>query len=298
MDVFNRSLLPTAAIYARVMLARPWPARLTTEVTPVWPPLTLPSMNRSRTDSPSQFRDVGNRPSKMSELSTSSFRLRKWMEFSSRPYGVGMRVGEDITTWATLPEECYTPTREKPWQGIWCGDYAGHGCEFLVVMQPDDPQPLPERAYWTMKARERDGSVSSDGSWSTAPTHAGEWDDDLVDITHSPDEESVVSLEESVSTLRQSTPESSASFNDYHRMKEEESIYRGRLEAVKLTGDPNIPRGEYTFIAPDIGPNGLIRVATEDLFKGARVVKSVGHIAARGFRDGEHCTQSSCNYRN
>ena len=287
MDVFNRSLHSTAALYSRLMLARPWPAHRTAETTPVWPPLTLPSLSRSRTDSPSHFRDTGNRPAKMSELSTSSFRIRKWMEFSSRPYGVSMRVGEDITTWGTLPEECYTPTREKPWQGIWCGDYAGHGCEFLAIMQPDDPQPLPEKAYWTMKARERDGSVSSAGSWSTAPTHAAEWEEEPTELTHSPDEDSAIALGQSVSTLRETTMDSSSNA-DYRRMKEDESIYRGRLEAVKLTGDPNIPRGEYTFIAPDIGPNGLIRVATEELFKGARIVKSVGHKADRGFRDGKY----------
>ena len=68
--------------------------------------------------------------------------------------------------------------------------------------------------------------------------------------------------------------------------EQDEDPYHGRIEAIKLTGDPNIPRGEYTFIAPDIGPNGLIRVATEEMFKGARIVKSVGHIAARGFREG------------
>ena len=68
--------------------------------------------------------------------------------------------------------------------------------------------------------------------------------------------------------------------------EQDEDPYHGRIEAIKRTGDPTIPRGEYTFIAPDIGPNGLIRVATEEMFKGARIVKSVGHIAARGFREG------------
>ena len=50
----------------------------------------------------------------------------------------------------------------------------------------------------------------------------------------------------------------------------------------------NIPRGEYTFIAPEIGDAGLVRVADEDIFKGARFVKSAGHIAQRGFREGKH----------
>jgi hypothetical protein len=66
----------------------------------------------------------------------------------------------------------------------------------------------------------------------------------------------------------------------------DEHTYRGRIEAIKLTGDPNIPRGEYSFIAPDIGRDGLLRIAGEEMFRGARVVRSVGHIAARGFRDG------------
>ncbi|TKA53786.1 hypothetical protein B0A49_10721, partial [Cryomyces minteri] len=73
-----------------------------------------------------------------------------------------------------------------------------------------------------------------------------------------------------------------------------DDIYHGRIEAIKLTGDPNVPRGEYTFIAPDIGPAGFVRTAMEAPFgdkatgQGARVVKSVGHIAARGFRDDEY----------
>jgi hypothetical protein len=297
MDVFDEPLHSTAALYSRLILTRMWPTDQTYVSTPVWPPLTVPSRGRTRSDSATQFRDPRNRPTRLSELSTTSFRTRKWMEFSSRTQGVNMRVGEGVTTWATLPEECYTPTPQKPWQGIWCGDYAGHGCEFLVIMQPDDPQPLPEKAYWTMKARERDGSVSSGGSWSTAPTDAAAWEDDLTALTHSPDEDSNMVLGESEAAVHQTLSEDLPTSNtDEPHVDEDESIYRGRIEAVKLTGDPNIPRGEYTFIAPDIGSNGLIRVATEDLFKGARIVKSVGHIAARGFRDGE-CAYTGLSLR-
>jgi hypothetical protein len=222
----------------------------------------------------------------LEEMSNSTFRIRRWMEFAPRPHGISMRIGEDISTWATLPEECYTPTPQKPWQGIWCGDYAGHGCEFLVVMQPDNPRPLPERAEWAMRSRERDGSVSSDGSWSTAPTDvvgSGDEDDEDLDNFENADD-----LEDSVATLQEAFhAETSEGHIEETADEEDESVYSGRIEAVKLTGDPNIPRGEYTFIAPDIGRNGLLRVASEDMFKGARIVKSVGHIAARGFRDGE-----------
>ncbi|EAT92540.2 hypothetical protein SNOG_01045 [Parastagonospora nodorum SN15] len=225
------------------------------------------------------------KPATLDDMSTSTFRIRRWMEFAPRHHGLSMRIGEDISTWATLPEECYTPTAQKPWQGIWCGDYAGHGCEFLVIMQPDNPQPLPERAEWAMRSRERDGSVSSDGSWSTAPTDAvasGDEDDDF---------ETADDLEDSVATLQAAFhAASSGSHTEEDVEEQDESVYQGRIEAVKLTGDPNIPRGEYTFIAPDIGQNGLLRVASEDMFKGARIVKSVGHIAARGFRDDTYMT--------
>ncbi|KAH6620543.1 hypothetical protein C7974DRAFT_415745 [Boeremia exigua] len=296
MDVHHEAPLASAGIHSRLMLTRPWPKDITTNATPVWPPLILPCAERTRNDaSPSNFRHTASKPSRMHELSSLTFRIRKWMEFASRANGVSMRIGEDITTFATLPEESYTPTPQKPWQGLWVGDYAGHGCEFLLVTQPDSPRPLPERAEWAMRAREREGSVSSAGSWSTAPTDA---DGAPVSSPPSSDDddealfESADDLEDSVATLQGADIRAEYDVLDAEdeTMDDEDRVYQGRIEAIKLTGDPNIPRGEYTFIAPDIGPNGLIRVATEDMFKGARVVKSVGHIAARGFRDDNYMT--------
>lgn len=291
MDVHHTSPLASAGIHSRLMLTRPWPKDITTNSTPVWPPLILPSEQRTRNDaSPSSFRHTASKPGRLHELSTATFRIRKWMEFASRANGLSMRIGEDITTFSTLPEECYTPTPQKPWQGIWVGDYAGHGCEFLLVTQPDNPRVLPERAEWAMRAREREGSVSSAGSWSTAPTDA---DTPSSSSSENEDEddgwvETADDLEDSVATLQGADIRADYDMVDAEEAEteDEDSVYRGRLEAIKLTGDPNIPRGEYTFIAPDIGPGGLIRVATEDMFKGARIVKSVGHIAARGFREG------------
>lgn len=284
-------LRTTTGLHSQLILTRPWPAQATTRNTPIWPPLTIPSPFRTLNESPSHFLDVAHRPSRISEMSPSNFRLRRWMEFSSRPHGISMRVGQEVTTWSTLPEECYTPTPQKPWQGIWVGDYAGHGCEFLVVMQPDDPRPLPERAVNVLRAAEREGSVSSGDSWSTAPSVQEEWDADGWDDNDEVPEDDMIAgqgsstMQDSTSTLHASSADGSVQRAD--DVVDDKTIYLGRLEAVKLTGDPNIPRGEYTFIAPEIGPSGLIRVADEELFKGARIVKSVGHIAARGFRDGE-----------
>jgi hypothetical protein len=141
-----------------------------------------------------------------------------------------------------------------------------------------------------MRSREREGSVSSAGSWSTAPVEAGSSsseDGDEEDMFETADD-----LEDSVATLQGADIQSRFDVFDAEEVTtdDEDTVYRGRIEAIKLTGDPNIPRGEYTFIAPDIGPNGLIRVATEEMFKGARIVKSVGHIAAQGFRDDTYMT--------
>jgi hypothetical protein len=288
MGLYHDRTQQTASLFSQLMLTRPWPKAITTDATPIWPPLTLPSPDRTRNDhSPSGFRQPGQKPATLDQLSTSSFRIRRWMEFSTRALGLGMRIGEDVTTWATLPEEFYTPTAQKPWQGIWCGDYAGHGCEFLVIMQPDDPKPLPERAQWAMRAREREESVSSEGSWTTAPTDTASSSSENGDGDDAMEMENADDLEDSVATLQEAYHErSSTSLDPQITAGQEETVYRGRIEAVKLTGDPNIPRGEYTFIAPDIGSNGLIRIAKEEIFKGARIVRSVGHIAATGFRDG------------
>lgn len=220
-----------------------------------------------------------------------------------------------ISTYATLDEECYKPTKEKPWQGIWCGDYSGHGCEFLLIMQPDNPKPLPEKArkafgLWPhtdvdffggpleeegIDDFEDDEDDSIDGNWvngDVAPSNG--------------------TAAHRGSRSRRSTME--------QPLREDVAPYRGRLEAIKLTGDPNIPRGEITFIAEDLGENGLVGFAPEPIFnpdtadtpsdgiyddagpttngitstprlpsdpRGARIVKAVGHIAGQGFTNEE-----------
>jgi len=180
-----------------------------------------------RNASQESFVGSGHRPQKRSQVSDQAFRVRRWMEMVAQN-PTGMHLGEEVYTYATLDPKLYTPTEEKPYRGIWVGDYSGHGCEFLLMNQPDDEEPF--------------------------------------------DEESVIQREDET-------------IEEWNIRKREERVYRGSLEAIKLTGDPNVPRGEYTFVADDLSDK--VRTATEERFKGARIVRSRGHIAARMFRNGE-----------
>ena len=277
-------------ICSTCMLSRPLDPALISPGTSVWPPLTIPANERTRNESVQQFNGSDHKPASLSELSTETFRIRKWMQFGSSrvlAYGLlSLRMGEDVVTYGTLKEEAYTPTLEKPWQGIWVGDYAGHGCEFLLMTQPEktDERPLPEGVL-------NCGRLSSQMMENTAEDLDAE---SGTMLGNQAVEEVDAMIELSLEAIEQGAEQAENEQADQEEIedsKQEESRgwngeYHGRLEAIKLTGDPNIPRGEHTFVAPDIGPDGLIRVATEDPFRGARVVKSAGHIAGRGFRNG------------
>jgi len=239
-------------IYSLFFLARPVPTSLQTESMMLWPPRILPAAQRVRNDDRDHFRESGHKPQTLAEASDTTFRIRKWMEFAHMGQPAIVRMGEDVTTFSTLPEECYTSTREKPWQGIWVGDYSGHGCEFLIVLQSSTKKPLPPS---------RPSSTTSSGSYVSAVMEQSErYANGVEDEARVEDEDD----------------------DD----DDDDGTCKGRLEAIKLTGDPNVPRGEYTWIAEDIGRRGLLRIAEEPLFRGARVVRSRGHVAARFFKDG------------
>lgn len=322
MDTFSE-----AGLYSSFMLCRTLPEMAISGGTQVWPPQRFPAISRTRNETSDGFKSIGHRPTQLSEVSQHNFRLRKWVEYTGRrtsptmvpftspnglaaalgiagPYfaaalssttggGRSVRMPEDITTYATLPESCYTPTSEKPWQGIWCGDYSGHGCEFLVIQQPDkaDEKPLPHGLGWLRSLSRGEGrreSESSLSSYASAPEQSpeGETDADRAGELAS-------------SALLSELPERPVTASSHGTTRSVEpwasdpdDVPSGRLEAIKLTGDPNIPRGEYTFIAPDIGRAGLLRVADEEQFRGSRVVRSAGHIRMRnpagpGFAQGE-----------
>lgn len=222
-------------------------------------------MPRVRAESKDKFRGSGHKPQKYDEISQTTFRLRHWSQFSNGMAHFGIRIGEEVSTWSTIDPSLYTPTKEKPYQGIYVGDYAGHGCEFLLVMQSDEPPVTPERR----------------------PTEPH-----LREILGLPPQDQEDEMEEALLTDEMNRQRSQYQ-RDVLSAQINEGIYHGAISAVKLTGDPNIPRGEYTFVADDIGPGGLIRIAEEYPFKGARVVRSRGHVAARGFMNGERPMQ--CN---
>lgn len=198
----------------------------------VWPPPAIPSPHRvlghpadiAGAPTDDLMSSPKWRPGNRLEASELTFRIRQWMELG--PPTVGFHIGEEIVTYSTLDPALYTPTPERPWRGIWVGDYSVHGCEFLLINQPDVEDENHERP--------------------------------LTKLENENDEE-------------------------FHARFLSEKVYRGRLEAIKLTGDPNVPRGEYTFLAEDLGPDGYVGIAQGSQFQGARIVRSRGHIAGANF---------------
>ncbi|KAK6347258.1 hypothetical protein TWF696_007330 [Orbilia brochopaga] len=62
---------------------------------------------------------------------------------------------------------------------------------------------------------------------------------------------------------------------------------RKRLEVIKLTGDPNIPRGEYTWIIDDLSSPLRTADENEHEWPGAKVYMARGHIAEHEFQNDE-----------
>lgn len=284
----------THGISSMISLCRPIAKALQATSIALWPPAIIPAKERVRNASATKFRTEEHRPQTLDLMSDQTFRIRKWPEFTNlvQPSNA-VRMREEVMTFSTLLEESYMPTKRKPWQGIWVGDYSGHGCEFLLVLQRDLTPPMAlsrtsstnslsrgtatamANADMRLQDSDRDQHLAEgiESQTAVAPDYAAE--------TGGP---STWQPEEDFANRYDKEPQRSKTPRDDSRPYPDAQAPSGRLEAIKLTGDINVPRGEYTWIAEDIGPNGLIRVANEQMFVGARMVKSWGHIAGRGYQ--------------
>lgn len=278
---------PEQRINASLMVSVDLPSETAdTRSVSVWPPRTIPGMPRTRSSHTSRdmFSSKGHRPQSIEQISDTTFRLRTWSHFTQGMRSLGVRIGEEISTWSTLTPELYMPTPSRPYQGIFVGDYASHGCEFLLVMHSTEAPPYPRREVALALLTElRDQHFINDEDFAIMTEVATTQQAEKKDQTN----EHVPSGQD----VPPNVPDPDG------------SIHRGTLEAVKLTGDVNVPRfvnsslphsytdelyrGEHSWIADDIGPDGTIRIAAERPFTGARVIKCRGHVAARGYRDGE-----------
>ena len=286
----------THGICSMISFCRPIPKALQATAMALWPPDIIPAKDRVRNESATKFRTGEHRPQSLDLMSDQTFRIRKWLEFSNLYPSNAVRIGEEVMTFSTLLEESYKPTKKKPWQGIWVGDYSGHGCEFLLVLQRDVDTPM------AFSETPSTGSLPQGRALAMADANMGLEDSDRVGSSaRASGNDGVVYPDHVVEAAGPSTWQLEQHSAHQHGKEAQRKTREdkpaamdaqapsteapsGRLEAIKLTGDVNVPRGEYTWIAEDIGPKGLIRVANEQMFVGARTVRSWGHIAGRGYR--------------
>ena len=247
----------------------------------LWPPETIPSVQKVRNESATHFRHGNHRPKKLAEASDQTFRLRTFLQWPSmlQPRN-SIRMGENVSTFSTLLEESYTPTASKPYQGLFVGDYSAHGCEFLLVMQTDHPPEVDIS---------RRSSSASGGLPSGVTVTPRE-----ISSTNQPsdapvEESNTTSVQDEVSS-EDFVPQTTSNPSSDRPVVEDGTttqpyIPSGRIEAIKLTGDENVPRGECTWFADDIGDAGLVRVVEEEQWRGARIVRSMGQVAAQNHKN-------------
>lgn len=276
-------------IFNTFMLARGFPdssidegRRLPFPYNTVWPPPAFPASER--VSSAHHMRDgmdlmaPEERPSRRSEISEKSFRIRSWMEM--RPAGLrGVSMGwlgqtllgGNNSDWSLVDSGTgLFGQASRPWPTSFYPSSRTHIGEQVTTYSTLEPElytPTPDQPWkgiWV-------GDYSAHGCefLLIKQTHPGDFDEAAFESTRTEEE----------------TEE------EFQQRKADARRYRGRLEAIKLTGDPNVPRGECTFAADDLGPDGYVTTVEEQPFKGARVVHSKGHIARTGFTNGEFRTQ-------
>lgn len=244
----------------------------------IWPPPAIPASERV---SAAHFMREGgdlisaeDRPTRRSEISQKNFRIRSWMEM--RPAGLrGVSMGWmgpsllGDSDWSFDSDAAsingVLGQASRPWLPNIPGAHPsmsahiGDQVTTYSTLDPDMYTPTadqPWRGIWV-------GDYSGQGCefLLITQTHSTPFDEVAFDATRLDDETD----------------------SEFHQRKADAKRYRGRLEAIKLTGDPNVPRGECTFVAEDLGEQGYVTTVEEQPFRGTRVVKSKGHVAQSGF---------------
>ena len=236
----------------------------------LWPPMAIPTDHRTfhaLVDEPMSHYHlpVNDRPMCREDSSDRIFRLRQWMELgaavSSHMGSMGGFVGlMHALSGAVAPEPSPTLGLSVAGGG---GMKIGEEINTYSTLDPSLYTPTetkPWRGIWV-------------GDYSA---HACEF---LViyqsDDTH-------VATEEELGLEREEDETDDA----WQRKIRDARVNTGSMTAVKLMGDPNVPRGQVSFRVDDIGPRGLVGYASQAPFAGARIVRGKGHIAETGFERG------------
>lgn len=250
----------------------------------VWPPPTIPAGERVLSGDLVTHDD---RPTERSEISERAFRIRSWIE--TRPAGLrntslgwlGHGASEE---WPLDSSNNPFGQASRPWlpnylgvtgsgiglNGASVSAHIGESVTTYSTLDPDLYTPTPDQPWkgiWV-------GDYSSHGCefLLMKQSHTTPFDDAAFDATRMPCETA----------------------SEFAQRKMDARKYRGRLEAIKLTGDPNVPRGECTFVAEDLGDQGYVTTVEEQPFLGTRVVRSKGHIARPGFTHGKSSRARPC----
>ncbi|PSR88788.1 hypothetical protein BD289DRAFT_227200 [Coniella lustricola] len=269
----------TDAMVSNLLLARALPdstaAELSNRSFPygnVWPPPAIPAATRV---SASHLVEDGaasavphDLPVRRSEISDKVFKIRSWLDTSPASFAnISLNRGDSLNGgWSFNSAASLFGQVSRPWLPSLFGGSdmpmsvrLGDSVTTYSTLEPDLYTPTadqPWKGIWV-------GDYSSHGCefLLIKQNHATPFDEEAFDATRTDCETEA----------------------EFARRKTDARKYRGSLEAVKLTGDVNVPRGECTFVADDLGENGFVTTVQEQPFLGARVVQSKGHIARSGF---------------